>query len=105
LQVAKLKPYCMFTGDTSAPIYSWMQSQNVTLLQHLPAWREELLNKARPFMANNVQHSHLYGAEDSLVGTFQRVDVPMLPQLRQYNYILFTVSVIPPHQCCCTPIA
>lgn len=35
-------------------------------------------------------HSHLYRSPDMLVSTFQRVDLPIIPVLDQYQYILYT---------------
>ncbi|PNH02132.1 hypothetical protein TSOC_011920 [Tetrabaena socialis] len=42
LAAGTLKPYCMFTGDPSAPIVAWMERHNVTVLLHQPAWKERL---------------------------------------------------------------
>lgn len=38
----------------------------------------------------NLVHSHLYKTGGTLVGTFQRIDIPILRQFDQYNYVLFT---------------
>jgi hypothetical protein len=97
VQAAKLKPHCLFSGDTSSDIFKFLIANNVTILQHVPAWREELLAKARPLMALNTRHSHLYAHEDALIGTFQRVDIPMLSTLRQYNFVFFTVRLLTHH--------
>lgn len=38
-----------------------------------------------------LQHfSHLYQSPGQVVGTFQRIDIPVLPQLLQYEFVLFT---------------
>jgi len=38
-----------------------------------------------------LQHlSHLYKNTGALVGAYLRIDIPKLPQLDQYNYVLFT---------------
>jgi hypothetical protein len=34
--------------------------------------------------------SHLYKTDGALVGTYQRIDIPILRQFDQYNYVLFT---------------
>lgn len=34
--------------------------------------------------------SHLYKSDGALVGTYQRIDIPILRQFDQYNYVLFT---------------
>ena len=35
-------------------------------------------------------YSHLYRTDGALVGAFQRIDIPILPELDQYSYVLFT---------------
>ena len=40
-------------------------------------------------------HSHLYKTDGSMVGTFQRIDIPILKEFDQYNYVLFTGGCIP----------
>ncbi|EFJ43295.1 hypothetical protein VOLCADRAFT_106875 [Volvox carteri f. nagariensis] len=85
-----LKPYCIFDGNTSSLIGRWLVDNNVTLIRHVPSWREELLKKAESRMKDNVQHSHLYKNPDMLVSTFQRVDLPVVPILDQYTYVLYT---------------
>lgn len=83
--VGTLKPYCIFDGNSSSPVYRWLVAQGVTMIRHAPAWRPELLKLARAKMAANVQHSHLYKSDDMLVSTFQRVDLPLVPILDQYT--------------------
>lgn len=39
---------------------------------------------------SNIEHSHLYANIDMQIGTWQRVDIPILPVLSQYEYVLFT---------------
>ena len=34
--------------------------------------------------------SHLYKNTGAIVGAYLRIDIPKLPQLDQYNYVLFT---------------
>ncbi len=52
----------------------------------------------RPFIISHLTlachclqlYSHLYRTDGALVGAFQRIDIPILPELDQYNYVLFT---------------
>ena len=37
-----------------------------------------------------MHHSHLFKTPDMLVATFQRVDLPVVPILDQYTYVLYT---------------
>ncbi|GFR46701.1 hypothetical protein Agub_g8320 [Astrephomene gubernaculifera] len=85
-----LKPYCIFDGNTSSPIGRWLVDNKVTMIRHVPTWRQELLQKAQARMKENLQHSHLYKNPDALVSTFQRVDLPVVPILDQYTYVLYT---------------
>lgn len=34
--------------------------------------------------------SHLYKSDGSILGAFQRIDIPILREFDQYNYVLFT---------------
>ncbi|KAG2487834.1 hypothetical protein HYH03_013551 [Edaphochlamys debaryana] len=85
-----LRPFCIFDGNVSSPIGRWLAEQNVTLIVHVPTWRQELIAKAQARMKDNVQHSHLFKNPDMLVSTFQRVDLPVVPILDQYTYVLYT---------------
>ena len=93
--VGSLKPYCMFMGDTQSPIYGWLQSHNVTLIHHQPAWHDKLLQlinlQSQVLAGNKDKYSHLYASPDTIVSTFQRVDLPMVSVLDQYTYVLYTV--------------
>ncbi len=59
-------------------------------LQHEPAWRDALIKEGARHKEQNLVHSHLYKTGGTLVGTFQRIDIPILRQFDQYNYVLFT---------------
>lgn len=47
--------------------------------------------------------SHLYKSDGSILGAFQRIDIPILREFDQYNYVLFTGGLKPasasPRQC------
>ena len=88
-----LHPVCVFSGDTKSHIYRWLLHQGVQMIVRNPAW-VGFLEKRLNDTAKNVQHSHLYANNSMAVGTWQRMDVPLLPQLSEYEYILFTDSDI-----------
>ena len=46
MQYGTLKPYCIFDGNTSSIIYRWLVEQNVTMIKHVPAWRDDLIRIA-----------------------------------------------------------
>ena len=60
------------------------------LVQHEPAWRDALVKQGAHNKELNWVHSHLYKTGGTLVGTFQRIDIPVLRHFDQYNYVLFT---------------
>ncbi len=45
--VRSFKPYCIFQGDESAPIHAWLREHNVTIIRHVPKWRDELVVRAK----------------------------------------------------------
>ncbi|KAF5827655.1 hypothetical protein DUNSADRAFT_311 [Dunaliella salina] len=69
--------YCLFLGDPQSGIYS------CTL--HIM-----LAPCAHPALQKNSMFSHLYANPDMLVSTFQRMDLPLVEEISQYNYVLFT---------------
>lgn len=45
--VRSFKPYCIFQGNESAPIHAWLRQHNVTIIRHVPKWRDELVVRAK----------------------------------------------------------
>jgi hypothetical protein len=91
VKVAKLTPFCLYDGSTSDPIYKWLVRNGVTLMQYNATWRSKI-DEAFPKAYEMRGFSPLYLSTTSLFGAYQRMDIPMLPQLDQYNYALFTDS-------------
>ncbi len=48
--IGTLVPYCIFDGNLTSPIATWLAGQGVTLIRHVPAWREQLLERAQSKM-------------------------------------------------------
>jgi hypothetical protein len=90
LRAGGLAPHCVFAGDASAPVVGWMEARGVRVIRHDPAWRAELAALARAKAADNLRESHLFASEDSIVGTWQRIDLPLVDWIDQYTYVLFT---------------
>ncbi|GIL68281.1 hypothetical protein Vafri_21570 [Volvox africanus] len=90
LATRSFTPYCIFQGNESSPIATWLRAQGVRLISHRPTWSEKLLEKARARVKDNVHRSHLFKTPDMLLATFQRVDLPVVPVLDQYTYVLYT---------------
>lgn len=89
---AGMKPYCMFSGARNSSSYQWFQARGVAMLDHKPQWADAVALEASRNRDQNLQHSHLYGTAGTVVGTFQRVDIPILPELAEYDFVLFTDS-------------
>ena len=85
-----LKPYCLWSGNASVPIYKWLVDAGVTMVHHDPAWEEELWKRAEPHQAQYARISPIYSSKESLVDHFRRIDIPILPEFEQYVYVLFT---------------
>ncbi|KAL4447483.1 hypothetical protein ABPG75_004702 [Micractinium tetrahymenae] len=91
IYVARMKPFCMYSGSTTSPIYSWFVDQGVTIITHTPSWKEAFSKEVeRNRQKNTKEHSHLYATDGRMVGTFQRIDIPILREFDQYHYVLFT---------------
>lgn len=65
-----------------------MQSQGVIIVHAEPKWAKRLLEGLKK--ADNLAHSHLYADPQMQIGTWQRIDIPILPELSQWEYVLFT---------------
>ena len=65
-----------------------VQSQGVSMIHAEPKWANRLLEGLKK--ADNLAHSHLYADPQMQIGTWQRIDIPILPELSQWEYVLFT---------------
>ena len=91
LRVGGLAPHCVFAGDAArSPAAAWLRSHGVRVIPHDPEWRSALAARAAGRAAANLAQSHLFASEDAVVGTWQRIDVPVVPWLDQFTYALFT---------------
>ncbi|GBF93893.1 hypothetical protein Rsub_06892 [Raphidocelis subcapitata] len=85
-----LTPHCIFAGDPTAPIVGWMTSRGVRLIHHNPTWSSALVALVRGHVEANLRQSHLFASNESIIGTWQRIDLPIMPWLDQFTYVLFT---------------
>lgn len=68
-------------------VHRWLLANNVTVMINDVKWAKRLYSKKK----SNFSHfSHLYSSPELMIGTLQRVDIPIQPQLQQYNYVLYT---------------
>jgi len=82
--------YCLFLGDPQSGIYRWLENHGIVMIHHEPKWKAKLVKAARSALSRNLGYSHLYANPDMLVSTFQRMDLPLVEEISQYNYVLFT---------------
>jgi len=91
LKQGGITPHCVFAGDAArAPIAAWMRARGVRVIPHDPAWRAALVARVSGHASANLRQSHLFASEDSVVGTWQRIDLPLVPWIDQFTYVLFT---------------
>ena len=69
---------------------SVVQGHGVTMIHATPTWVDRLVAVLKASNDSNIAHSHLYANANMQVGTWQRIDIPILPVLSQYEYVLFT---------------
>lgn len=60
---------------------------NVTVMVNDVKWADRMYKKPK---SKYSHFSHLYSSPDLMIGTLQRIDVPMQKQLLQYNYVFYT---------------
>eukprot|EP01025_Chloroclados_australasicus_P050062 TRINITY_DN5720_c0_g1_i1.p1 TRINITY_DN5720_c0_g1~~TRINITY_DN5720_c0_g1_i1.p1 ORF type:complete len:710 (+),score=20.45 TRINITY_DN5720_c0_g1_i1:158-2287(+) len=90
IEVGKVTPYCLFSGDRNSEIARWLKDLGVTLIKHQPSWMAKLLMKnTKPEIYVDSQ-SHLFSNPEALVGAFLRIDIAILSELSQYSYVLYT---------------
>ena len=64
------------------------QAQGVRMIHAEPKWSDRLIEGLKK--ADNLAHSHLYADPQMQIGTWQRIDIPILPELSEWDYVLFT---------------
>jgi len=67
-----------------------MRAHGVRVIPHQPAWREALVARVRGHAAANLNQSHLFASDSAVVGTWQRIDLPLVPWIDKYTHVLFT---------------
>ena len=90
VKTGRVIPHCLYTGDTGNALYAWLVRQGVRMLHHEPTWADTIYNKATSALTTNKKHSHLYASRAGVVGTWQRIDIPLLNL--PYEYALFADS-------------
>eukprot|EP01023_Acetabularia_acetabulum_P000186 TRINITY_DN10082_c0_g2_i2.p1 TRINITY_DN10082_c0_g2~~TRINITY_DN10082_c0_g2_i2.p1 ORF type:complete len:696 (+),score=69.78 TRINITY_DN10082_c0_g2_i2:87-2174(+) len=94
IEIGGVNPFCLFSGDRNSDIGKWLEKMGVKLISHEPKWMSHLVMKNSRGKEYRDIHSHLYGSPEGIIGTFLRIDIPILSELSQYPYVLFTDSDI-----------
>lgn len=90
-----LIPVCVTTSPLKSKLNQWMTSQNVRIIYHQPSWANTIETAVQRHveksLAQNLsgrEHSHLSVDPDAMVGTFLRIDIPILGILDEF--VLYT---------------
>ena len=91
-----LVPVCVTTSHPLSALSRFLVSLGVRVIHHSPAWadamRRKVLGIKRRNEMNGHEHeqdkSHLYGDPDAMIGTFMRIDLPIIGLLD--DFVLYT---------------
>lgn len=87
---AGLRPYIVYQGDKDSTVHKWIRRMNVNIIYHELLIKSELIDLVKENRENHLGISHLYAKDESVIGTWQRIDIPILKELFQENFVLFT---------------
>lgn len=90
LRTGKLKPYAIaLPRDKHSTTLEWLRSVGVQCLIHSPTWIADLLKLKRRTNKLLRQKTHLH-RKIALLGTFLRLDIPIISEVLQFENILYT---------------
>jgi hypothetical protein len=84
-----VKPYCIYDGSENDTIYRWLVSMGVHMIIHHPKWVDRVEEIAQA-ASKHLKQSPLYLSQQKIIGTLQRLDIPVIKALAHHNYVLFT---------------
>lgn len=84
-----LKPYCIYNGSDKDDIFAWLVSNGVHVIIHKPRWTGRVAEIADA-VKSLEKKSPLYISKQKITGTLQRMDIPIIRELSEHNYVLFT---------------
>ena len=91
IQKTSLIPYCMVHPDElHFERVRWLRSMNVTVCVHRPTWEKRLLEILQLSTESARKSSHLYADPKQVLGTYFRIDLAALPELVQFEHVLYT---------------
>jgi len=90
LQQGGIAPMCVFAGNASAPIATWLEGRGVRVLHHNPAWRPRMLDALRKHAAAKHAPNLTAAQENAIVSAWQHIDLPVVQWVDQYTHVLLT---------------
>jgi len=91
LQETSLLPYVMVHPDEAKyDRVTWLRSKGVQVCVHRPKWEPRLLEILHHSTDSARKASHLYSVPEMVLGTFFRLDIAVLPELLQFEHVLYT---------------
>lgn len=91
-----LIPVCITTAEPRSPLSMWLVAHGVRVVHHTPDWAPRMREKVKDIIkryedsgtARDQLPSHLYGDPDAMIGTFMRIDIPIVGFLDEF--VLYT---------------
>eukprot|EP01025_Chloroclados_australasicus_P045423 TRINITY_DN4971_c0_g1_i4.p1 TRINITY_DN4971_c0_g1~~TRINITY_DN4971_c0_g1_i4.p1 ORF type:complete len:765 (-),score=45.33 TRINITY_DN4971_c0_g1_i4:1815-4109(-) len=90
IKVGKVTPFCLFLGERDSTIARWLQAMGVELIYHEPQWMAQLVVQNVEAIKHRDGHNYLFETPEELIANFLRMDIPLLPELSQYAFVLYT---------------
>ena len=87
-----LIPICMVHADEDrqSSRIKWLMRQGVRIVYHRPLWDTDLLDGLRASTSAEKKQSHLYADADMVLSTYFRLDIPIVPEIYQFEHVLYT---------------
>lgn len=86
-----LIPYCMIhPNEEHFKRTAFLRKHGVNIIIHKPEWEDKLLEILATTSPEEKARSHLYEFPKAVLGTYARLDIPILSQLSQYEHYLYT---------------
>lgn len=87
-----LIPVCVTTSSPQSKLSQWLISENVRVIHHHPTWASKVEATARRYSKiprrSGTEKSHLSKDPAAMVGTFLRIDIPILGFIDEF--VLYT---------------
>lgn len=90
LDYTSLVLVCVTTAAPNSEIAKWLVARGVRVVHHTPAWAPAMRRKVAKIKEAKERGSaffnisHLYGDPDAMIGTFLRIDLPILGFLDEF---------------------